>query len=456
MHYHDIIGIGELIRTRAISPIELVETIVARIKGIDPVLKSYAEVFEEHARRSAVNAEAEISRGNYRGPLHGIPVALKDLIFAKYGPTKCGMTIYRDFVPTSNATVVTRLEAAGAIIVGKLNMTEGALSGHHPLLDTPSNPWGANLWTGASSSGAGSATAAGLCFASIGSDSGGSIRLPAAANGLTGLKPTWGLISRNGVFPLAETLDHIGPIARSAEDIAVVLSAIAGEDTEDPTSLRQPAQDYLSLARQPIRGLRIGVDEAFAFDGVDPQVSGALQDALSVFARLGAHLRVMKFPSTADVVRHWRTICFSECAVAHSDTYPARKNEYGHDLADRIEYGRSLSATDLAKALHYLAKIRGPVQKAMDECDVFITPAMSSPVPEVSVDSSSSDRMRYMAIFNLTGHPALSFNGGFDIRQAPIGLQLVGEHLGEAVLLRVVHAFQTETGWHLQRPAGFP
>src|SRR5213079_871721 len=242
-------------------------------------LRSYTTLLADRAMAKARQAEEEIDRGLWRGPLHGVPIAVKDLCYTDYAPTAAGMLIHKDFIPPYTCTVVERLERAGAIILGKLSMTEGAFAIHHPGMPTPVNPWHADVWTGASSSGSGAATAAGLCYGSLGSDTGGLIRFPSAACGLTGLKPTWGRVSRYGVFPLSESLDHIGPMTRTAADCAAVLAAIAGADPCDPTALLSPVPDYLAGLTASIRGLRIGIAESYAFDGLSDEVLAVLSGA---------------------------------------------------------------------------------------------------------------------------------------------------------------------------------
>jgi amidase len=239
-------NVSAKLKSRELQPTMITETILARIARHDEVIKSYTTLLVDRAMAKAREAEDELDRGIWRGPLHGVPIAVKDLCYTEYATTAAGMFIYKDFVPPYTCTVVERLERAGAIILGKLTMTEGAFATHHPNMPTPINPWNADVWTGVSSSGSGAATAAGLCFGLLGSDTGGSIRLPSASCGLTGLKPTWGRVSRNGIFPLSESLDHIGPMARTAADCAALLTAIAGVDPRDPTALLAPVPDYMA------------------------------------------------------------------------------------------------------------------------------------------------------------------------------------------------------------------
>src|SRR6201991_1947433 len=291
LHYLGLIEVGKQIQARKLSPVEVTKAMLGRIDQLDARLKSYAHVMGDTALADAATAEKEIASGKIRGPLHGVPVAVKDLCWAKGAPAAHGMTIHRDFRPTEDATVVTRLKDAGAIILGKLQQTEGAYADHHPKIDPPKNPWNADLWSGASSSGSGVATAAGLCFGSLGSDTGGSIRFPSAANGITGLKPTWGRVSRHGVFALAASLDHIGPMARSAVDAGFMLRVIAGLDPNDPTTLAAQVPDYLAGLDRGVRELRIGVDADYNEAGSDPDVVRAVREARKVLERLGAFIK---------------------------------------------------------------------------------------------------------------------------------------------------------------------
>src|SRR6266850_692117 len=262
LHYCELVEIGQRIQKREQSSVEATQAQLDRIAHLDGQLKSYAYVMASAALEQAHAAEKEIAAGEVRGPLHGVPIAVKDLCWTKDAPTAAGMTIYRDYRPSEDATVVSRLKEAGAVILGKLQLTEGAYADHHPEIDPPRNPWDATLWSGASSSGSGVATAAGLCYGSLGSDTGGSIRFPSAANSVTGLKPSWGRVSRHGVFALSEILDCMGPLARSVADAATVLAAIAGPDALDPTARHEPVPDYPDSMMEGVRGRRIAVDPA--------------------------------------------------------------------------------------------------------------------------------------------------------------------------------------------------
>src|SRR6266699_1386818 len=326
LHYCELVEIGQRIRKRELSPVEATQAQLDRIARLDGQLKSYAYVMASSALEQAHAAEKEIAAGKVRGPLHGVPIAVKDLCWTKNAPTAAGMKIYRDNRPSEDATVVSKLKEAGAVILGKLQLTEGAYADHHPQIEPPRNPWDASLWPGASSSGSGVATAAGLCYGSLGSDTGGSIRFPSAANSVTGLKPTWGRGSRYGVFELAATLDHIGPMARSAVDCGAMLGAIAGADPKDPTAVLEPVPDYRSNLNGSLRGMRIGVDRRWTSDGVDAAAATVFQDALRVAADLGAEILEIVVPDPTAMIDDWFPLCAVETAVAHEATYPSRKS----------------------------------------------------------------------------------------------------------------------------------
>ena len=351
LHFLELTEAAHLIQTKKISPVELTQTMLRHIETFDKRLHAYATLTPELAVKQAREAEAEIMKFRYRGTLHGIPVGIKDLCYTKDIPTAAGMTIHKNFRPTFNGTVVQRLFDAGAVCLGKLQLTEGAFADHHPAISVPVNPWHPDHWVGASSSGSGAATAAGMCFASLGSDTGGSIRFPSAANGVTGLKPTWGRVSRYGAFELAASLDHIGPMCRSAADAGIVLGAIAGADANDPTAVQKSVPNYLDGDDRDLRGLRIGIDERYAYDASDREMVKTVRDAIDVLKGLGAEIRNIKFPDCGDVLRDWAPNCALETAIAHEATYPSRKSEYGPGLGGFIASAKSISASDYQKIL---------------------------------------------------------------------------------------------------------
>ncbi len=432
--------------------------LLERIEQLQPTLRPYATVTADVALAQARRAEEELAAGRSRGPLHGVPVAVKDLCDTRGIPTACGMPLFADRVPDADATVVARLAEAGAVLLGKLQMTEGAMAEHHPDVLPPVNPWDPSRWTGVSSSGSGVATAAGLCTASLGSDTGGSIRFPCAANGLTGVKPTRGRVSRAGVFPLAESLDHVGPMARSARDAAIVLRAIAGRDPRDPTALLDPVPDYEAGLGDGVAGLRIGLPRAYALDGVAPVVAGALESAVAVLAEAGARAVDVPFPAVRPLTEPWVRWVAAEIAVAHEATYPSRADAYGPSLRGLLEAGRALPATELVKVQLASQSFSGHLAAVCEGVDALAVPVLFSPIPPADLVGTpgSPDALhqflRFTAPFDMSGSPTVTLPCGFDDGGVPIGFQLVGRHLSEGLLLRAAHAFQQRTDWHLRRP----
>ncbi|HKU98890.1 MAG TPA: amidase, partial [Vineibacter sp.] len=388
-----------------------------------------------------------------------VPIAVKDLCWTKDVPTAAGMTIHKDHRPREDATVVRRLADAGAVLLGKLQLTEGAYADHHPLVTPPKNPWHADYWPGISSSGPGAALAAGLCYGAIGSDTGGSIRWPSAANGVTGLKPTWGRVSRHGVFELAASMDHVGPMTRSAVDAGIMLGAIAGSDAHDPTTLRDPVPDYMAAAAHSVQGLRIGIDIAWNTDDVDAATQAVLAEATDVLRGLGAHVVDVRFPDVTQAILDWVPHCAVEAAVAHEATYPAHKGSYGPVLASVIEAGRALSGTDYQKIRLRRMDLRGRVSALFDTIDLLLAPVHPFAPLTLAMIRTLGEQpdlivklQRYTCPFDMTGNPTITLPGGFTSAGLPIGFQLVAGHLGEATLVRAGAAFQRATPWHRRHP----
>jgi amidase len=369
------------------------------------------------------------------------------------------MQIYKDFVPDQDATVVKRLRDAGAVLLGKLQMTESAFSGHHPLTVVPVNPWEASGWTGVSSSGSGVATAAGLCFGSIGTDTGGSIRFPSAACGVTGLKPTWGRVSRYGVFELAASLDHVGPMCRTALDCGLMLGVMAGADPMDPTALQAPVPDYSAGHKESLAGLRIGWDAAYALNDVEPEIAEAVKQTLAVLEKLGAQIVPVTMPEVGELVENWVPHCAIEAAVAHTNTFPLRRTEYGPMLTGLLDIGNKLSATDYQRILLQRATHTGQLNSVLMQVDLILMPAMPFAAPSTErianmrKDPGHRRRLsRYTAPTDLSGHPTLTFPAGETAAGLPVAAQLVSGHLNEGLLVRAGAAFQAATQWHLRRP----
>jgi amidase len=425
VEFLDIASLAEQLRTGRLTSTEVTTAMLERIDALDPTLQSYAVVTRERALADAAAADEEISRGHYRGPLHGVPLALKDLVETEGITTAAGTTVHGDHVPAADGTVAARLRAAGSVLLGKVRMTEGAFSAHHPDLPTPVNPWDADTWSGVSSSGSGVSVGAGLAFGTLGSDTGGSIRLPSGANGVTGLKPTWGRVSRAGVFPLAPSLDHIGPMTRSARDAAIMMTAIAGWDPADPTSSSRPVPDYaahLELDRSPV----VGIDPA---------------------------------PDFMTVAADWSALCGVETALAHADTYPARKDEYGPVLAGLIEMGRSVDVLELERMQQRRRHFTGAMNRLMDDIDIFLLPSVGKASPTIAemngLDAGTELFEQVTgptAPIDLAGLPALTLPSGFTGRGTPLGVQFVGPAFAEAALLAAGVAYQRATDHHLRRP----
>lgn len=460
LHYLELLEIGRRIQARELSSTEVTEALLGRIEALDGQLKSYARLMPEQARADAARADAEIAQGTIRGPLHGVPIGVKDLCWTKGVATAAGMTLYEDFVPDRDATVVRRLRDAGAVILGKLQLTESAYADHHPAIAPPVNPWNAAHWPGVSSSGSGVATAAGLCYGSLGSDTGGSIRFPSAANGLTGLKPTWGRVSRYGVFELAATLDHVGPMTRSAADAGAMLGAIAGADPNDPTASLAPVPNYLAGLTRGIGGLRIGLDPAWNSDGVDAVTRAMMDQAAQVLVDLGAELREVRFPDSTQVTADWFPLCGVETAVAHERTYPARKDQYGPGLAGLLDLGRAQSGMDYQKIVLRRHDFSGRVRALFQGIDLLLVPAtgVASPtvarMAQLATDADlMSALLRYTCPFDMTGSPTITLPGGMTQQGTPVAFQLVGRHFDEALLVRAGWAFQQATDWHRQHPS---
>ena len=462
IHFASLLDVAQRLHAKEFSPVDLTEHMLKRIRAKDRKIKAYATVTEELARQQAKKAEQEISRGRIRGPLHGVPIAVKDLCFTRGIPTAAGMPIHANFKPRYNSTVVQRFAESGAVLLGKLQMTEGAFSEHHPDVSPPLNPWNSAHWAGVSSSGSGAATAAGLCFASIGSDTGGSIRFPSAANGLTGLKPTWGRVSRYGIFELAASLDHIGPMCRNAADTGAVLNIIAGADKNDPTASTAPVPNYLAGLERGIRGLKFGYDPLYNRRGVDQEMRKTTEEALTVLRSMGANLRKVTFPNTDAVLDNWHAHCGIETALAHRQTYPKNKEQYGPALARLIDLGLSLSATDYQNILLIRHSFCGEVRAVFDDIDVLVVPAQGTASPtEKNVKEGRLDpkawramgMSRFTSPFDFTGSPTVTMQSGFTRDGMPIAIQFVGRHFEEDLLVRAGHAYQRETDWHNEHPA---
>ena len=466
LHYLSLREVARLLVARKLSPVELTTHMLERIERVDATLKSYATVTADQALAAARVAEREIGSGTYRGPLHGVPVAVKDLCCTTGVRTMGGTPVLRDLVPEIDATVVVRLLEAGAVLLGKLNLTEGAMAGYHPDLDVPLNPWNTGRWPGMSSSGSGVATAAGLCFGAIGTDTGGSIRFPASACGVVGLKPTYGRVSRYGVLSLAESLDHVGPLAREVGDVAVMLDIIAGSDPKDPTCLREPAAHAAASTQMGIEGMRIGIDWDYACAGLDPEQAVALEGVLRMLEVLGAGLVELRLPDLDGAAEAWATLCVYEATLAHAKNYPSRAGEYGPYFREALEAGSRVTPEQLAGARAKRAAFTAEFTAVLESVDALVCPSGGDPAWPVTHELQVGGRQAYHAAWaaaapratdftfpmNLAGTPAICLPCGLSSDGLPYSVQFAGGRLSEAMLCRIAHAYERATPWHDLHP----
>ena len=457
--------LGRMIATKQVSPVEVVRAHLDRIAAVDQTLRAFITVCADAALESARAAEAELMAGRAVGPLHGVPWAPKDLYSTKGVRTTGGSKILGDSVPSADATVVARLAGAGAILLGKLNMHEFAygpegLNAHYG--DTR-NPWGmdAHRIAGGSSSGSGAAVAAGLVPGSLGSDTGGSIRIPASLCGITGLKPTYGRASRAGVLPLAWSMDHVGPMTRSARDCALMLSAIAGYDPADPTTSVLPVPDYGVALTGDVKGLRVGLLRAHFTDIAAPDVRAAVEAAAKQLERAGAVVDEVNLIQVAHVGSASAAIVASEALAYHAAWMRSRPQDYQSDVRERLRMGAFVNGTHYVRAQQVRALVTREVDEALARRDVLLAPASPITAPvlgerETTLGDGPSEvrsaLLRCARPFNFSGHPACAAPGGFTAGGLPIGLQVVGRPFDEATVLRVVDAYQQITDWHTRRP----
>jgi amidase len=466
LHFLSLQELASQLQSRALSPVDVTRHLLDRIAQMDGYLKSYATLTPEQALADARTAERDIRAGKYRSPLHGVPIGIKDLCYTKGVRTMGGTPVRKDFIPDFDATVVSKLRNAGAIVLGKLNLSEGAAAGYNPAFDVPLNPWNPDRWPGMSSSGSGVAVAAGLCFAAIGTDTGGSIRNPSSANGVVGLKPTYGRVSRYGVWAMAESLDHVGPMARRVGDAALMFDVIAGRDTKDPTSLPDPAQRVFPQIREGVRDMRIGIDRDYALKGIDAGQAAAIESALQVLRDRGSQIVPIKMPDVSHVVDIWQPICAYEMAKAHATTFPARANEYGPYLREFLQYGLRVTADQLETAHRAQKTLTKELDALLNSVDAMASPAGGDPAWPITHAIQVGPLPAYHAAWSaaaprsaeftmpmdLVGIPAICLPCGFSPDGLPYSIQFSGRRLAEAALFRIAHAYETETEWHKRHP----
>lgn len=451
-HQLDIAQASQLIRSGKLSPTELTRSYLARISKLDPLLNAFITVTEERALAQARMLESELAQGQWRGPLHGIPIALKDNIDTAGVRTTAGSAVFEDRVPRDDAEVVRRLKKAGAIILGKLNMLEFALGEAYTTarFGAVRNPWDLNRITGGSSSGAGAAVAAHLCAAALGTDTGGSVRIPAAMCGVTGLMPTYGLASVRGIVPFSSTKDHVGPLCRTVGDAALILQAIAGHDPLDIASIETIIPEYKAALGRSVRGLRLGVPRAVFFDDVDEEILTAVEVAIHQLSTLTSGASDVELPPFPGFV-----VGLAEVYEYHKSLIEEKRDLYGKSTLNLILRGAQFSTTEYIAARREMAHARRAIAKVFDHVDLLITPTVSKlPVPIDVAQANPQQRalIRNTIQFNNFGIPAITIPCGFSRGGLPIGLQICGPALGELDMLALAHAYQMSTNWHTRLP----
>ena len=443
------------IRDRTLSPVELTRAYLARIQALDSTLHSYLEVLTDDAMSGARTAEREIVAGGYRGPLHGIPIALKDLFDVRGVRTTFGSRVFRERRPTTDATVTARLHAAGCVLLGKLIMSELAMTGPPGFAENARNPWNVDHLPGGSSSGSGVAVAAGLCAGALGSDTAGSIRSPAAHNGVVGLMPTYGRVSRHGVMPLSSTLDHVGPMTRTVEDAALILRVIAGRDPKDPSTSSTPVPDYRAALTADVRGLRVGVlreEVTAASEAVRSLVSRAIQD----LEHAGARVQTVTIPDVELAQVANAVIYLSEGFSQYRQLLRDRGRDIGPAFRVYAHCGALLTSSDYVQAQRLRSRLRREILRVFESIDVLALPVTQSPAGAArDYDPFALTPLKRRAtsdVFNLTACPAISVPCGFTPEGLPVGLQLAARPFDELTLLNAAYAYQQCHRWHDQHP----
>ena len=454
--------LSRLIQSKEVSPVEATEAYLDRIGSLDHRFNSYLTVMREQALADAQQAAEEIASGQHKGPMHGVPVAVKDQFWSKGVRSTGGSRILADFVPDEDATVIANLRKAGAVVLGKTNMTEFAITGFSHRYATPRNPWNTDSYTGGSSSGSGAATAAYLCATSLGEDTGGSIRFPATWCGLVGLRPSWGLVSRYGVMRGVWSMDTVGPISRTVEDAAITLGAIAGHDPKDRYSSTAPIPDYRQALGGDLNGMKIGViTEFMESDLVEPKVRQTVSESFATLGELGATVEEVSVPLSMGAGVASAVLLAVEPALAQQDWIKDQLQDYGHDVRILLLTGSLLPAQAYYKAQKLRTMLRQQVLDFLEKYDVLVLPTsgkgaqpLEQDPPVTSKETASRLAFLFTRIFNLASCPAMSVPCGFDDRGMPVGLQIGARPGAEETIFKVAHAYEQATAWHTMRPPG--
>ncbi len=456
LHSMSLTDVARLLRRRQVSAVEVHEAVFRRIDEAEPQLEAFITLLREESLSEAVEADRALARGESKGPLHGIPISLKDLYDTAGTRTIAGSRVMADRVPSSDATVTARLKSAGAVIIGKANQTEFAFGGAYSAFGALKNPWAIDYFPGSSSSGSGASIAAGMGYASMGTDTGGSVRIPAAMCGVVGLKPTYGRVSRHGIIPLSWTLDHAGPLTRTAADAALVLQAIAGHDPNDPTSSRRPVPSYLRALPRDLNGVTLGVPSAYIDENLDPDVAARVGEAHGVLRKLGARLKEVAIPHAAYSMTALVTIIESEAASIHWSTLIERPDDYNEVFRSRAMRGLLPPAVSYLDAQRLRSVLIDEFTTALEGVDALVTPTCPAPAyrmdktpPPITMVTTIG---RFTNLANLTGLPALSVPCGFNRDGLPVGMQLIGRAFDERTLIGIGNAYESATDWHLRRP----
>jgi aspartyl-tRNA(Asn)/glutamyl-tRNA(Gln) amidotransferase subunit A len=453
----DLSTLSNAIRNKQVSPKEVTGKLLQRIEAVNPIINAYITVLFEEAMASASKAEQEIASGNWKGPLHGIPIGIKDILYTKNVKTTMGSKIFKDFIPNYDAAVVERLRQAGAIIIGKLNTHQFAYgpTGDRSFFGPARNPYNTAKMTGGSSSGSAAGVAAGLCYGALGTDTGGSIRIPSALCGIVGMKPTFGRVSKFGVYPLAWSLDHIGPMTRTVQDNAILLNALSGYDNRDPYSVHTVTEDFTRLIGQGIKGGIIGVPSSFYFEGLDSEVERKIHQALDVLKRSGAVIRTVNIGNIREISSAQQTTIKSEAYTVHEEMLQNQPEQYEQEVRERLLTGKAVKASEYVRAQQVRLAGAREFGRVLTEVDVILSPSVPILPPnleqrEVIVNGETRHVRECLTRFtgptNLIGFPSISIPCGFSASGLPIGLQFIGKPYDEANLYRFSHAFEREIG----------
>jgi aspartyl-tRNA(Asn)/glutamyl-tRNA(Gln) amidotransferase subunit A len=455
--FKDIDTTSRLIKRKEISPVELTQSLLQRIERLEPQLNAFIRVMEKDALEQAQVLQDEWLAGKWRGPLHGVPIAIKDIFETKGSVTTGGSKLLAEWVPAQDATVVARLKEAGAVIIGKTNLHEFAMGAttENPHYGPTRNPWNLSRIPGGSSGGAAAAVAAGMCFGALGTDTGGSIRLPSALCGIVGLKPTYGRVSRHGCLPLSWSLDHIGPMTRTVRDSAIMLQVLAGVDPLDDSSSAQPVDPYLAKPLENLQGIRVGICEEYFFEDMDPEMKHIVHEAILQLHALGAEIVRIRLDHLTEALTAQRTISMAEGFTFHEAMFAKSPEIYGEDLRVRFQKGKSISASSYLHAQQMRKKMIHHVLEQMHTCDMLVAPTNAMPPFEIGTMTPENTvhnifRLGKTPLGNLLGFPALTVPCGFTSEHLPVGLQLIGKPFTENALMQVGDLYEQSTDWALE------